>query len=170
MDKFCIGEAAYHELTCCPGGEELPRSYLVKQCKENLNKLCSIESTPGEANRAAFDFHDELSTVIEEMVSFILKYSYHGQTYCCLAQYSHSELGPDNVQIVRDSMNIIKTFTHATTFNFQIEANEELGNTVIKVKISGDGAKMTRLTNFIIISFSILNAEDTVMSSKGIPL
>ncbi len=24
MDKFCIGEAAYHELTCCPGGEELP--------------------------------------------------------------------------------------------------------------------------------------------------
>ena len=92
MDKFCIGEAAYHELTCCPGGEELPRSYLVKQCKENLNKLCSIERTPGEANGAAFDFHDELSTVIEEMVSFILKYSYHGQTYCCLAQYSHSEL------------------------------------------------------------------------------
>ena len=41
---------------------------------------------------------------------------------------------------------------------------------MIKVKISGDGAKMTRLTNFIIISFSILNAEDTVMSSKGIPL
>ena len=39
--------------------------------------------------------------------------------------------------------------------------------TKIKVKISGDGARMTRLTNFIIISFSILNAEDTVMSSKG---
>jgi hypothetical protein len=36
MDKFCIGEAAYHKLTCCHG-EELPRSYLVKQCKENLN-------------------------------------------------------------------------------------------------------------------------------------
>ena len=34
MDKFCIGEAAYHELTCCPGGEELHRSYLVKQCKD----------------------------------------------------------------------------------------------------------------------------------------
>ena len=39
MDKFCIGEAAYHELTCCPGGEELPRSYLVKQCKGDLNKM-----------------------------------------------------------------------------------------------------------------------------------
>lgn len=73
MDKFGIGEAAYHELTCCPGGEELPRSYLVKQCKEDLNKLCSIERTPGEANGAAFNFHDELSTVIGNMVSFPLK-------------------------------------------------------------------------------------------------
>ena len=68
MDKFCIGEAAYHELTCCPGGE-LPRSYLVKQCKEDLNKLCSIERTPGKANRAAFNFLDELSAVVEKMVS-----------------------------------------------------------------------------------------------------
>jgi hypothetical protein len=51
-----------------------------------------------------------------------------------------------------------------------MESNEKLKDTVIRVKISGDGAKMTRLTNFIIISFSILNAEDTVMSSKGICL
>ena len=68
MDKYCIGEAAYHELTCCAGGQELPRSYLVNQCKEDLNKLCSIERTPGEASRAAFNFHNELSTVIEKMV------------------------------------------------------------------------------------------------------
>ena len=59
MDKFCIGEAAYHELTCCAGGEELSRSYLVKKCKEDLNKLCSIERTSGEANGTAFNFHDE---------------------------------------------------------------------------------------------------------------
>jgi hypothetical protein len=51
-----------------------------------------------------------------------------------------------------------------------MESDEKLGYSVIKVKISGDGAKMTRLTNFIIISFSILNAEDTVMSSKGMIL
>ena len=50
-----------------------------------------------------------------------------------------------------------------------MESNENLGENVIKVKIAGDGPKMTRLTNFIIISFAMLNAEDTVMSSKGIP-
>ena len=31
-------------------------------------------------------------------------------------------------------------------FNFQMESDEKLKDTVIKVKISGDGAKMTRLT------------------------
>ena len=77
MDKFCNEEAAYHELTCCAGGEELPRSYLVKQCKKDLNKLCSIERTPGEAIGAAFNFHDELSKVIENKLNKALnKYSY----------------------------------------------------------------------------------------------
>ena len=39
MDSFCISEAAYHELTMTVGGEKLPRSYLVKQCKNDLNSL-----------------------------------------------------------------------------------------------------------------------------------
>ena len=30
VDQFCIGEAAYHEVTMTPAGENLPRSYLVK--------------------------------------------------------------------------------------------------------------------------------------------
>ena len=49
-----------------------------------------------------------------------------------------------------------------------MESNQKLQDTVVKVKIRGDGAKMTRLTNFIIISFSILNVADTVMPSKGV--
>ena len=68
MDKFCIGEASYHELTCCSGGEQLPRSYLVKQCKDDLNKLFCIERTPGTANGASLDFEQELICVLEKMV------------------------------------------------------------------------------------------------------
>ena len=48
QDKFCIAEAAYHELTMIPAGESLPRSYLIKQCKDSLNKLSHIERTPGK--------------------------------------------------------------------------------------------------------------------------
>lgn len=72
MDKFCIGEATYHELTCCLGGKNLPRSYLIKECKEDINKLIYIERTPGEPNGAALNFCDELRCVIEKMVSLYL--------------------------------------------------------------------------------------------------
>jgi hypothetical protein len=46
-----------------------------------------------------------------------------------------------------------------------METDSKLGDG--PVKVSGDGAKMTRLTNFIVISFSVLNLGETVMSSKG---
>jgi hypothetical protein len=66
--------------------------------------------------------------------------------------------------------SVSSIFLTGLIFNYilQIEKDVALADSTIKVKISGDGAKMTRLTNFVIISFSILNAEDTVMSSKGI--
>ena len=48
--KFCIGEfAAYHELTMCSGGKDLPRSYLIKHCKDDLKKVCHITRTLGVA-------------------------------------------------------------------------------------------------------------------------
>lgn len=59
-DKFCIGEAAYHELTLACGGESLPRSYLVRQSKNQLNELVHIRRTPGTAEGAQLDFESEL--------------------------------------------------------------------------------------------------------------
>jgi hypothetical protein len=35
------------------------------------------------------------------------------------------------------------------------------------IKISGDGAKMSRNTGFVVLSFSILSEGDKVMSTKG---
>ena len=37
----------------------------------------------------------------------------------------------------------------------------------VKIKLSGDGARMTRVTNFILFSFTILQSVDDVLSSKG---
>ena len=37
----------------------------------------------------------------------------------------------------------------------------------VKVKVSGDGARMSRLTNFILLSFTILQEGDDILSSKG---
>lgn len=71
LDKFCIGDAAYHELTMSPGGEGLPRSYLIKQCKTDLNSLCHIVRTPGEAEGAQLDFTSELEAVIKNKVRYM---------------------------------------------------------------------------------------------------
>jgi hypothetical protein len=67
-DKFCIGEAAYHELTMMDGGEQLPRSYLVKQCKHAMDQLCHISRTPGKADGAQLDFKSELQEQIKKQV------------------------------------------------------------------------------------------------------
>ena len=40
-------------------------------------------------------------------------------------------------------------------------------NFKLEIKVSGDGAKMSRLTSFLVISFSVLNNQSDVMSSKG---
>ena len=40
LDNFCIGE--FHELTnMCSGGKDLPRSYLIKQCKDDFKTTCN---------------------------------------------------------------------------------------------------------------------------------
>jgi hypothetical protein len=36
-----------------------------------------------------------------------------------------------------------------------------------KVKISGDGAKISRVSNYIVLSFALLSDEKEVMSTKG---
>ena len=69
QDKFCIGEAAYHELTMTSSGEALPRSYLVKQCKDSLNELYLIERTPGVNEGAQLNFKSALQNAIKTHVS-----------------------------------------------------------------------------------------------------
>ena len=63
-DKFCISEAAYHELTLTSDGKGLPRSYLIRQCKSKLNELCHITRTPGHAEGAQLDFINELKNKV----------------------------------------------------------------------------------------------------------
>ena len=41
LDKFFVGDAFYHEILMITDG--LPRSYSVKQCCDELNKMCQTE-------------------------------------------------------------------------------------------------------------------------------
>ena len=56
LDKFCVSDELYHELPVFSKG--LPTSYLIKQKRNELNKVCHIERTPGQlAPRMVHDFH-----------------------------------------------------------------------------------------------------------------
>lgn len=67
LDKFCIGDAFYHELTMIADG--LTKSYLVKQQRDQLNDICHISPTPGNAKGAQMSFNDLLKERVAEMMS-----------------------------------------------------------------------------------------------------
>jgi len=102
LDKFCVSDELYHELTILYN--DLP------------NKLCHIEKAPGIYPGAQISFLDTL----KEHIADFLK----------------------------------------SNPNYPMEEP-------MKVKISGDGAKMSRTTNFMLLSFSLLETGDKVMSSNG---
>ena len=93
LDKFCVSDEFYHELTMYEG--ELPRSYLIKQFRNNLNNICHVTPTPGQHEGAQISFE---SLLVEQ----------------------------------------IKAMKENSDFNPEKDA--------LKIKISGDGARMTRGT------------------------
>ena len=114
LDKFCGSDEMYHELAM--SYDDLPRSYLIKKKRTDLNKLTHVERIPGKYPGAQVPFVNTLTEHVGELL----------------------KLNPDY-------------------------GTEE----PIKIKISCDGAKMSRSTNFVILSFSLLQSGTQVMSSKG---
>ncbi|XP_048580720.1 uncharacterized protein LOC125561179 [Nematostella vectensis] len=114
LDKFCVSDECYHELSFLTN--DIPRSYLIKQKRDKLNSLCHIERVPGPDPGAQRSF----SLLLKEVISKYLD--------------SHP--------------------------SFDFTKNP------LKVKISGDGAKMSRTTNFMILSFSLLQSGE-YNASKG---
>ena len=115
LDKFCVRDNFYHKLTMTFDG--LLRSYLVKQCRDHLNKMCHIDP-PQEKHIAA-----KVSSVGD-------LFQEHVQDYL----HQNPSFGTDDK---------------------------------IQIKINGNGARMTRNSNFIPLSFSILQTEQSVLSAKG---
>ena len=95
----------------------LPRSYLIKQCIGDPDKLCHVTPTPGTYEGAQVSFE---SLLLQQVSAF-------------------KKENPE--------------------FDF---ANETL-----KIKISGDGTKMTQKSNYILLSCALLQKQDEVMSAKG---
>ena len=67
LDRFCVGDQVYHELSIITDG--LPKSYLIKQLRGELNKTYHVERTPGPCPGARLDFTSTLTDHVRELLS-----------------------------------------------------------------------------------------------------
>ena len=67
MDKFSVGEAFIHVMSMIVDG--MPRSYLIKQCRDKLNSTCAVKPTPGPEPGAQVSFRDALINKLKLQVS-----------------------------------------------------------------------------------------------------
>jgi hypothetical protein len=67
LDKFCVGDEVYHELSVL--SEDLPRSYLIKQKRSALNKTYHIERTCGQCPGARINFTSTLSEHVKDLLA-----------------------------------------------------------------------------------------------------
>ena len=76
MDKFAVGDAFIHELSMVIDG--MPRSYLIKQCRDKLNSTCSVKPIPGGQAGAQVSFKESL---INKLNLLVIKCSLFFQTF-----------------------------------------------------------------------------------------
>ena len=122
----------------------MPKSYLIRQCRNKLNSACSIRSTLGDAPGAQVSFKEALINKLNILASIN-------------SIHKHQVIKRLSNQIL-----IVHFFCHA-----QKEDGKCPEDHTIKLKISGDGARMTKLTNYVILSFCILNGSEDVLSARG---
>ena len=68
MDKFGVGDEFIHELSMAV--VDFPvKSYLIKQCRSDLNKQVNISTTPGLAPGARYSFKELLTDKARDMVN-----------------------------------------------------------------------------------------------------
>ena len=67
MDKFAVGDTFIHELSMVSDG--MPRSCLIKQCRNRLNSICTVKPTPVPEPGAQLSFKESLVNKLKLMVS-----------------------------------------------------------------------------------------------------
>lgn len=67
MDKFAVGDAFIHELSMVVDG--MPKSYLIKQCRDKLNSTCSVKPIPGGQCGAQVSFKESLTNKLKLLVT-----------------------------------------------------------------------------------------------------
>lgn len=115
LDSFGISDDAYHELSVA--NDSMVRSYLIKECRDSLNEMCTISQTPGDSPGAQVCLKESLDKLLCETIP--------------------------------------------------VSESDESNPPKAQVKFAADGAKVSRLSTFLVLSVAVLNAGEEVMSASG---
>ncbi|CAG2215584.1 unnamed protein product [Mytilus edulis] len=67
LDKICISDAAFHELSMLV--DDMPRTYLNVQCRDDINKIYHIERLPGNKPGAMINLNSEIERMLKYQIS-----------------------------------------------------------------------------------------------------
>ena len=154
MDRFLISLEGYHELSQVD--KSLPRTHLIESCTKAMDQKWGIKRTPGTAQCAELPFKVLLEKEIREHVSnpsisyfFQMKKTFHTT---------------QSIPILWKSIKVKFQTDWCFSFFFQLKNSNDQE---IKIKISGEGAKMPHSSNLFVCSFSILDDSQCYLSSSG---
>ncbi|CAG2210920.1 unnamed protein product [Mytilus edulis] len=111
LDKFAISDQAYHEIAMKTN--DLPKFYLIKNCRDKFNEGIQLERTPGNVPGAFLNFRSEVENAIKQ---------------------KFDDVPTDDAQ------------------------------KKVRIKVSGDGTKVSRISNYVVMSFSLID-DATSLSS-----
>ena len=72
LDKYCVGDAFYHELLLAFDG--LPRFYLVTHSRDDVNKLCHIDPLQGKYISAKISVQEHIQDYLNQNPSYHINY------------------------------------------------------------------------------------------------
>ena len=83
VDKFAVEDAFIHELSMSVDG--MPKSYLIKQCRNKLNSTCAVKPTPGKEPGAQISFKESLVNQLQQLVSILVSECHKCILFMCIS-------------------------------------------------------------------------------------
>ena len=153
LDKFAVSDEVYHELQML--SSDLPPTHRVKQARKTLNESVTFERLPPFPGA----YRSFEATLIEQLSKVV---------HITAIQKHNVPHNYDMTQCVC-SLNFNPHLHKITYYFWQVKSDPDIFNedSPIQVKLSGDRARFSRTSNFILLSFSFPSLRSNVLSGRG---
>ena len=130
LDHFYVSDACYSELSVVSDG--LPKTYLIKQLRSDMNTMCHIQRTPGSVEGAEINVEDE---VIFAAKSYLARHPNIDRSQ--EVTFSVKFCG-DGTNVSRNAGMVVMSFSIFSPQNANLECHQHHCVAVVKAQESYD--------------------------------